>query len=422
MSVVVTGMGVVCSIGGDVPGLTAALRHGDLGIAPDPWGPEGPPFGATVRGFTLGDALSARRALPATLRDAAERALRRAPFPLQVAAASALEAWERAELHEARVEGERLAVVVAGNNLTGGYAESQRASFARNPAYLTGRFALHVQDTDHVGTLSEILGIRGEGFTIGGASASGNLAIIQASRLLELNAVDACLAVGAMAELSMMEMQAFVNLGAMASRLPDDSQRPAGPPFDATRRGFILGQACACLVLESGASAARRGARPLAELAGYAVQLDGSRLADPSEAGEAAVMTRAIARAGLEPHQIAYVNTHGSGSTLGDAAELAALQRALGDCFATPWVNATKSLTGHCLGAAGVVEAVATVAQLQGGFVHPNPGLDEPIDPECRFVGARATPAAIPFALSNSFGFGGINTSIVLAHPHARAA
>jgi len=420
VSVVVTGMGVVCSIGLNAHSFAAALRQGCSGIAADPWGEEGPPFGATIRGFTLAGALAGRRALPEALLKTAERAVRRAPFSLQVAAATALEAWERAGLHEVPIEGERLAVVVAGSNFTGRYAESQRASFARNPAYLTGRFALRVQDSDHVGTISEILGIRGEGFTIGGASASGNLAIIQASRLIELDAVDACLVVGALADLSTMEMQAFVNLGAMVCRLPDDAPRSAGPPFDGTRRGFVLGQACASLVLESGASAARRGARALAALAAYAVQLDANRLADPSEEGEAAVMARAIARAGLEPHQIAYVNAHGSGSTLGDATELAALRRVLGRSFAAPWVNSTKSLTGHCLGAAGVLEAAATVTQIQEEFVHPNPGLEEPIDLACRFVGAHATSAAIPFALSNSFGFGGINTSILLAHPHAR--
>jgi malonyl-ACP decarboxylase len=422
VSVVVTGMGVVCSIARDAPAFAAALRQGCSGITADPWGEPGPPFGAPVRGFHLADALAARRALPEPLLATAERAVRRAPFALQVAAAAALEAWERAGLHEAALPGERLAVVVAGNNLTGGYAESQRAAFARSPAYLTGRFALHVQDSDHVGTLSEILGIRGEGFTIGGASASGNLALIQASRLIELDAVDACLVEGALAELSPMEVQAFLNLGAMACRLPDDAPRPAGPPFDRSRRGFVLGQACACLVLESAASAARRGARSLAELAGYAVQLDANRLADPSEPGEAAVMARAIARAGLAPHRIAYVNAHGSGSILGDATELAALRLVLGGGFAAPWVNATKALTGHCLGAAGVLEAAATVLQIQGEFVHGNPGLAAPIDPAYRFVGPRAASATIPFALSNSFGFGGINTSIVLSHPQARAA
>jgi malonyl-ACP decarboxylase len=221
-----------------------------------------------------------------------------------------------------------------------------------------------------------------------------------------------------MSDLSAMETQAFLNIGAMASRVPGAN---AGAPFDRSHRGFVPGQGCACLVVESSASAAKRGVKPIAEVVSYAMKLDGNRLADPSESGEAEVMARAILRAGLEPRHIAYVNTHGSGSAAGDETELAALRRALGSAFGRPWVNATKSLTGHCLAAAGVLEAAATIAQLQDEFVHPNAGLDDPIDSECRFAGARAASARIPFALSNSFGFGGINTSIVLAHPAAKS-
>jgi malonyl-ACP decarboxylase len=414
VSVGITGVGVVCSIGADAPAFAEALRRGRSGITVDPWGPGGPPFGARLAGFSLAEAL-ARRALPPPLLEAAARAVRRAPLPLQVAAAAALEAWEQARLVEAPVAAERLAVVVAGNNLTGGYADAQRATFARDPAHLAGRFALHVQDTDHVGTLSELLGIRGEGFTIGGASASGNLAIIQASRLLELDEVDACLVVGALADVSAMELQALQNLGAMASRLPDPAA--PGPAFDRRHRGFIIGQACACLVLEAARSAARRRAPVLAELRGYAVRLDGHRLAAPSEAGERAVMVGALERGGVHPHQLTYVNAHGSGSSLGDTTELAALRGALGASFSEPWVNATKALTGHCLGAAGALEAVATVLQIQGGFIHPNPVLEQPIDPACRFAGKRAIVTPIELALSNSFGFGGINSSILLARP-----
>lgn len=417
---VVTGMGVACSVATDVDSFAATLREGRSGIEQTPWGEEGPPFGAVIRGFTLADALAGRRALPEQLLRAAERAARRSPFPVQVAVAAALEAWERARLHERPVPGERLGLVVAGSNLTGRYAESLRATFERDPAYLPGRFAIHFLDTDHVGTLSEILGLKGEGFTVGGASASGNIGIINGSRLVESGAVDACLVVGALTDLSAMEMQAFLNIGAMAGRPPGEGAQTAGPPFDVSSRGFVPGQCGACLVLESGSSASRRSVTSLAEVGAYALRLDANRLADPSEEGEAAVMAGAIRQAGLEPHQVAYVNTHGSGSRLGDETEVAALRRVFGSSFGVPWVNATKSLTGHCLAAAGVLEAAATVIQMQGDFVHPNTGLKQPIDSECRFVGARAERATIPFALSNSFGFGGINTSILLIHPDAR--
>ena len=162
-------------------------------------------------------------------------------------------------------------------------------------------------------------------------------------------------------------------------------------------------------------SAERRHATVLAELAGYAVNLDANRLPNPSVDGEARVMRNVLRRAGIRAADVGYVNAHGSASPLGDRTEVAALH----DVFdaTAPWVNSTKELTGHCLAGAGAVEAVATVVQLREGFLHPNPGLANPIDPRCRFVGRHAVPAQPRYALSNSFGFGGFNSSILLANP-----
>jgi malonyl-ACP decarboxylase len=149
----------------------------------------------------------------------------------------------------------------------------------------------------------------------------------------------------------------------------------------------------------------------LATVAGYDLKLDGNSLADPSEAGEARVMVGALRRAGLEPKDIGYVNAHGTGAPLGDRVEAAALRTVL-EPLGHAWVNSTKALAGHCLHAAGVLEAVATILQVRGGFVHPTPGLDRPIDPDLRFVGATAQRAEPGYALSNSFGFGGFNACV----------
>src|SRR6185369_6026435 len=143
--------------------------------------------------------------------------------------------------------------------------------------------------------------------------------------------------------------------------------------------------------------------------------LDANSLADPSPTGESRVMVQAIAQAGLSRDRIGYVNAHGTGSVLGDQVEVDALRTVFGSGAARPWVNSTKGLVGHCLCAAGVVEAVATLVQLRGGFVHPNANLDQPMDAGLRFVGARAQPAGPGFALSNGFGFGGVNSSVIFA-------
>jgi malonyl-ACP decarboxylase len=407
--VVVTGLGVICAVAHNLADLAEALRRGDTGIAllQDPGEPG---YGAPIRGFALPEALARIPGLAGALRDRAARAAARAPLPVRAATVVALQAWQHARLHDHALPPGRLGIVVGGSNLTEAYAESQRARYARDPAFLPASFALRCLDTDHVGVVSEVLGVTGEGWTVGGASASGNLAIIQAARLIRDGGADACLAIGALAELGPLQRRGYLNAGAMAAR---EGGSPA-PPFDQDRRGFVPGQGCACLVLESAGSARRRGAAPLAELAGDHVALAANRLADPGKASEAEVMSAALRRAGLGPDQVDYVNAHGSGSPLGDAVEAAALDQVFGGVREPPWANSTKSLVGHCLTAAGAVEAAATIVQLDGGFVHPNAGLRRPLDTRCRLAGPSARPARLAVAVSNSFGFGGLHTSIVL--------
>lgn len=421
--VLVTGMGVICSIGDDVGSFTAALRRGDCGIGPaNPAGGEpagAPQPGAYLRGFDFSRAVAGRAALPDELHRRAHRVARRSPLGVQAAVAAALQAWEEAGLHAARPPGDRIGLVVAGNNLTGRPGHDMARRYAGNPAYVPGRFALHSQDTDHVGSLSEILGVTGEGYTVGGASASGGAGMVNGGRLIQSGAVDACLVVGALTDLSPLERQSLVNLGAMADGGRGTPPETMCRPFDAGRRGFVYGQGAACLVLESARCARRRGAAPLAELRGYALALSGNSLADPAVAGEVRAMEQAIARAGIAPGDLGYVSAHATGSPLGDDVEIRALRQVLGRCFGRPWINATKGLTGHCLCAAGVIEAVATVAQLRGGFVHPNANLTCPIAADGNFAGATAQAARISFALSNSFGFGGFNTAVVLGRPES---
>ncbi len=406
--VAVTGLGIVCSIGADVPSFTEALRTGVSGIVARPGDAGPPPFASELPGFDFPGALAD---LPAEPAERAHRMAGRAPLPVRVATVAALQAWRDARLGGAAPCAERIGLVVAGTNLTSGHAEELRPSFERDPRFVSPRFALRMWDSDHVGVLSHVLGIRGEGHTVGAASASGTVAIAVAARLVAGDTIDACLVVGALAEPTAMETSALLNLGAMASGAQDG--RP-GQAFDAAHRGFVPGQGCACIVLESTASAAARGVPTLAVLCGHAVVLDGNSLADPARAGEARAMATALAMAGVEPADLSYVNAHGTGSVVGDRTELAALRDVLGRSRGRPWLNATKALTGHCLGAAGVVEAVASVLQLRHGFVHPNPDLREPIEDGWRFAGPVVHRERLRSALSNSFGFGGFNASIVL--------
>jgi malonyl-ACP decarboxylase len=412
----VTGMGIVSSIGHDVAAFGRSLLEGRSGIGRitrETVPPLAVKIGAEIEDFSFPTMLREMIGVPDALKDVAWRLARREPFTIQTSVIAALQAWQQANVHERKVSPERIALVIAGHNTTQNYAYGLNATFQTQPEYLTPRYAVQFMDSHQIGVLSEIFGIQGEGCVAGGASASGNVGIIQGMRLIQAGLADACLVVGVVADLSPMEIQGFHALGAMGGKHFRDAPEKACRPFDAQHEGFIYGQAAACVVLEAGDAADARGTASLAEVLGGAINLHATASPQPDVDGEARAMRGALAQSGLAPDEIAYVNTHGTSSPLGDVTEARAIEQVFGAHFPNVWLNATKGLTGHCLNSAGVVELIATVIQMREGFLHPNANLEKPIH-AARFVGATALRERVDVAMSNSFGFGGINTSIVL--------
>jgi malonyl-ACP decarboxylase len=407
-------MGIACTLGDTLEAFTDALRtgrcairsinaaHSDLPVRSAALLPD---TDWLARLNTLG--------LPSTMIESAQAAAQRAPRVVQTAVYCALSAWQQAGLHEANgLDTYRSGLIIAGQNLSSRYIHDQRQRLEGEWVWLPASFGLHCLDTDLVGILSEILTLHGPGFTVGGASASGNVGLIQGQQLILSGQVDRCVVVGALADLSPLELQAWKNMGAVT-----DTPLPANEscrPFDRDHAGFVYGQGCGCLILENRTSLQSRGATSQARLAGAGFALDGNRSANPSVSGEAHAIKQALQEAGISTMDIAYINTHGTGSMLGDVTEIAAIKDVFREQLEGIWLNSSKGLTGHCLYAAGVIEAIATVLQMRHGFVHPNKNLNAPIDVELCFTGDTAKPAEIPAALSNSFGFGGINTAIVL--------
>jgi len=412
--VAITGLGVVTAAGQGLAAFGAALEAGQTGIAPCPPDSNAPVmYGGLLTAFDLKAGLMTLGEDTAGLYQKALGFARRAPLSVQASVLSAVEAWQQAQLTTRHIDASQVSLVVGGQNLSQGYGYTMQQKYEEAPEYLPPRYGLHFLDTDHVGTLSELLDIHGEGFTVGGASASGNVGLVHGHRLVQWGMAEVCVVVGALFDLSPVESQAFAALGALGGKTIKEAAR-ACRPFDQQREGFVYGQGSGCLILESETSANARGVRPLAELAGGSLVLDGNRLSDPSPSGEAQAMRKALQMAKLSPSDVAYVNTHGTASILGDMTEIAALKEIFGAELPRVWLNSTKSLTGHCLTAAGAIEAIATILQMNHGFVHPNLNLEQPIDETCRFVGQERQSATIDVALSNSFGFGGINSSIVL--------
>jgi malonyl-ACP decarboxylase len=333
------------------------------------------------------------------------RLLRSASPSAQAAAVCVKQAWDQAGLQT--VSPERIGLVVGGSNFQQRLQQLVTQRYRDRQEFVSPSYGLSFWDSDVLGVLSQCFGVRGEGLCVGGASAGGAVAVLQAARQVELGVVDASIAVGPLCDLSAWELQALTNLGAMGGERFHDRPELACRPFDTQHEGFIFGEGSAAMVLEreDGARAA-----PEAWLLGGSVVLDGNRDPNPNSAGQVRAIRQALEAAGLSASQVDYVNTHGTGSPLGDATEVESLRAAgLGHCL----VNATKSLTGHCLTAAGTVEAVATVMQLKHGFCHPTRNLDEPIDDSLRWVRREPVDADLRYAVSNSFAFGGINVALV---------
>ena len=263
-------------------------------------------------------------------------------------------------------------------------------------------------------------GLHGQSFGVMSACAAGAHAIGQALRMIQNGEADAVVTGGAEAALADVAIAAFAAMGAT-------SESGISRPFDARRDGFVMGEGAGALVLERADAAEERGAEPLAHLLGYAATSDAHHLTapEPSGAEAARAITLALADAGIEPGRVDYVNAHGTSTPLNDRTETEALKLALGDHAAATPVSSTKSAVGHLLGAAGAVEAVATIESLRRDLAPPTVGWEER-DPELDLDYVPATPRALErrsngagpehlVAISNSFGFGGHNAVLCLA-------
>lgn len=323
-----------------------------------------------------------------------------------VALATAAEAWADAGLEG--TDPHRVGLIVGGSNLQQRELVLIQERYRDRAEFLRPGYGQLFLDTDIAAVCGEHLGIRGMTHTVGGASAAGQLAVIQAAQAVRDGHLDACVAVAPLTDLSYWECQALRSLGAMGSSRYAADPPAACRPFDRGHDGFIFGESCAALVIEP-ADAARQA--PYARVEGWAFTADGHRGPSPSLEGEIAAIENALRAAGWHARDVDYVNPHGTGSAVGDEVEL----NALGKCGLTgARLNATKALLGHGISSAGAVEVAATLLQMAAGRLHPTRNLDEPIDPSCAWVGSAAEPHRIERALSLSFGFGGLNTAVCL--------
>ena len=264
------------------------------------------------------------------------------------------------------------------------------------------------------GQLSILKGLKGPNFSAVSACATSNHSIGMAMRMIQYGDADVMFAGGAEHGATPTEVGGFCSMKAMSTR--NDDPLRASRPWDKDRDGFVLGDGAGILVLEEYEHAKARGARIYAELAGFGASSDAYHMTAPSENGEgpARCMAMAMRDAGVNPDEVKYLNAHGTSTPLGDLAETHAVKRAFGDHAYRAMVSSTKSMTGHLLGAAGGVEAVFTVLALHTGVIPPTINLDEPGEGcDLDYVPNTAREATVDVVVSNGFGFGGTNGTLV---------
>ncbi len=264
------------------------------------------------------------------------------------------------------------------------------------------------------GTIATMYGAKGPNFATVSACASSAHAIITAANLIKSGEADVVISGGAEAPISPISVAAFGNMKALSAR--NDDPEHASRPFDVERDGFVMGEGAAVIVLESLEHALKRGAHIYAEIKGYGMSADAYHMVQPEPNGKGAAiaMRKAVEMSGLSPEEVDYVNAHGTSTPVGDVAEMKAVKEVFGEHAFSLAVNSTKSQIGHLLGAAGAVEFVASVLSMNEGVVLPTVNLknkDPQIDVNC--IAGEPLKIEIRNFISNSFGFGGHNASVI---------
>jgi 3-oxoacyl-[acyl-carrier-protein] synthase II len=389
-AVVITGRGVVSSVGEGADAFFEALLAKRSGIADG--------IGACVD-FDPEVAMSPKEA-------------RRSDRYTQLAVAAATQAVDEAGLPDG-IDPERLGVIVGTG--VGGLVTLQ----AECQAWLEGgdravspHFVPMMMPNAAAGTIAIKLGARGPGFSVSSACATGGHAIGEALRMINRGEADAVIAGGTEAALTGLCIAAFRRMGAL-------SREGVSRPFDAERDGFVMGEGAAVLVLEREDHARARGARVLARVAGYGASNDAFHITQPDENGRGAkqAMLATLADAGAATGDVGYINAHGTSTPFNDKIETLAIKQVFNGSATPPPVSSTKSHIGHLLGAAGAVEALVCVEAVRRGVLPPTINYEQP-DPDCDLdyvpEGPREAPG-LELALSNSFGFGGQNACLAVA-------
>ena len=401
--VVITGLGAITPVGNDVASMWESVVQGRIG----------------VDRITAFDPVEMKTQIAAEIKDfdptryMDRKEARRLGRVIQIAVNAAGEAIEDAGLQSAHLDLERVGVVFGSG--VGGIAtivEGQDILREKGPTRLSPFFVLSVLPDMSAGYIAIQYGFRGPNMAVITACATGNNSLGEAARMIRHSIADVMIAGGTESAIMPLTLALFDQMGAIACG-HNDNPKEALRPFDRDRSGFVMGEGAGARE-----HALQRGARIYAELVGYGTSADAYHMAapDPSARGAIRAMRLALEDAGMATDAIQYINAHGTGTGLNDPTETRAIRAVFGANADNLAVSSTKAVTGHLLGAAGAVEAIICALALADGIIPPTMNHVAP-DPECDldYVPGAARPAPVQAAMSNAFGFGGHNASLIFA-------
>lgn len=404
--VVVTGMGVLTSLGSELEQFWGNLLEGKSGVS-------------LIEAFDVSEyptriAAEVKDFDPVAYGIDKKEARRMDRF-VQFAVAASLKAIEDSGLKIGEnVPAERTGVMVgSGIGGLGTWEDQHRILLEKGPKRVSPFFIPMMIANMASGQVSMIAGAKGPNTTAVTACATGTHSIGDSFKIIQRGDAEVMIAGGAEATIRPTGMAGFCSMRAMSTN--NEEPEKASRPFDIARDGFVMGEGSGVLILEELEHAKARGAKIYAEVIGYGMSGDAHHMTDPDPDGAARCMVSALKDSGLEPTAIDYINAHGTSTPVGDASETTAIKKTFGEHAYKLAVSSTKSMTGHLLGAAGGVEAVILALTLKNGVVAPTINLDNQ-DPELDldYVPNTARQADVKVALSNSFGFGGHNASIMM--------
>lgn len=408
--VVVTGLGAITPLGHDVKTTWARLLEGMSGIdriSSFDTSQHSVKIAGEVKDFRPEDKIPPKSA-------------RRLDRCVQFSLWSAIEAVEDAKIDFTKYDPDRIGVIIGSG--IGGLStwEAEYTKFVSQGPSRVSPFLIPMMISDMTsGYVSIHWGLKGPNYTTVSACASGAHAIGSAFRAIKYGDADVVVTGGAEAPITPFALAGFSNMRALSRR--NDEPQKASRPFDRMRDGFVMAEGAATLILEELEFARNRAANIYCEILGFGATGDGYHITAPAPEGEGArrSMARSIREAACNPEDIAYINTHGTSTELNDKFEARAIKDLFGGHSKKLVLNATKSMVGHSLGAAGAVEAVVTILSIRDQTVHPTLNLDDP-DPECEgldIVRGQSRQLEIENALSNSLGFGGHNVTLCMKRP-----